>query len=369
MKIAFVILITLHALIHFLGFSKAFNLAELGQMHQAVSKLSGLLWLLAGVMILISMLLLVFSSPYWWWVAIPALFISQALIFQSWSDAKFGSIANVILLFPIVMAMFQSLPSSYTNLYKKELGKYFSPAQSVELLNEKDMEHLPVPVRNYLRFVGAVGKPKVQNFRVVMEGEMKLGPDRSWSRIQSEQFNFLESPARIFYIQSQLFGLPFEGLHLFQEGEATMQIKAASMVELVNARGQKMDQSETVTFFNDMCLFAPATLINKNIRWKSLSEYKVLAGFNLNNHFIEAELHFNKQGQMINFISNDRFSSADGKVYESFPWETPIKNYIFKDERNIPEYAEAIWKKPSENYVYAKFKVKQIHYNVAVNLP
>jgi hypothetical protein len=33
----------------------------------------------------------------WWWVAVPAVVVSQIVIIMSWSDARIGSLANVLL--------------------------------------------------------------------------------------------------------------------------------------------------------------------------------------------------------------------------------------------------------------------------------
>ena len=51
------------------------------------------------------------------------------------------------------------------------------------------------------------------------------------------------------------------------------------MLEAVDAAGPKMDQSETVTFFNDMCVLAPATLIDRSIHWQTVDEHSVDATF------------------------------------------------------------------------------------------
>ncbi len=47
---------------------------------------------------------------------------------------------------------------------------------------------------------------------------------------------------------------------------ATMKINVAYFFKVSDASGEKMNQSENVTLFNDMCLYAPATLIEWNIQ-------------------------------------------------------------------------------------------------------
>jgi hypothetical protein len=41
-----------------------------------------------------------------------------------------------------------------------------------------------------------------------------------------------------------------------------MRVKALGVMPMVDATGNVMDRSEAVTLFNDMCLLAPATLVD-----------------------------------------------------------------------------------------------------------
>jgi hypothetical protein len=163
-----------------------------------------------------------------------------------------------------------------------------------------------------------------------------------------------------------MFGIPFEGLHVYLDNTATMQIKIASMFQVVDAKGEKMNHGETVTVFNDMCFMAPATLIHKNIHWETVDSMTVKAKFTNDNITISALLKFNDKGELIDFISEDRYFCEDGKTYLSYPWSTPIRNYIDMNGRKVPSYGEAIWHTPDGEFCYAKFNLKNIEYNCTV---
>ncbi|KJR48364.1 hypothetical protein UF75_1293 [Desulfosporosinus sp. I2] len=66
------------------------------------------------------------------------------------------------------------------------------------ILSERDIKHMPTPVQRYLNYVGVVGKEKVQNFRISFEGEMKMDPKKDWIPVKTEQYNFVDNPARMF---------------------------------------------------------------------------------------------------------------------------------------------------------------------------
>ena len=156
---------------------------------------------------------------------------------------------------------------NYKNTYKAEILKRLVSIENPPILTLEDIKPLPELVQRYLIYVGAIGKPKIQNVRVVFKGSMRRDKNSNYMAIKSQQYNFFDSPSRFFYIRSKMFGIPFDGLHVYSGNEATMQIKVASLFQVVDAKGEKMNQGETVTLLNDMCFMAPATLIDKNIKW------------------------------------------------------------------------------------------------------
>ena len=161
-----------------------------------------------------------------------------------------------------------------------------------------------------------------------------------------------------------MFGLPFDGLHQYTGDHAIMLIKVANLFTVVDARGDKMDQGETVTMFNDMCLLAPASLVSSDIAWKEIGDTTVEAKFTNRNHTIGATLFFDEDGALANFISNDRFLCSDGKTYLNYPWSTPVKAYKDVDGRKVPSYGEAIWQMPDGPFTYARFDIGEIEYNL-----
>ncbi|NOX87899.1 MAG: hypothetical protein GXO77_02655 [Calditrichaeota bacterium] len=98
MKIVFVIIIAFHGLIHLLGFVKAFELSEIKELTQPVSKPFGVLWLVAFLLLIATALLFALKNNYWWELGIIAVLISQMLVVIFWRDAKFGTIPNIIIL-------------------------------------------------------------------------------------------------------------------------------------------------------------------------------------------------------------------------------------------------------------------------------
>ena len=67
-----------------------------------------------------------------------------------------------------------------------------------------------------------------------------------------------------------MFTIPAQGYHRYVGSSASMRVKAAALVPVVAAAGPEMTQGETVTLLNDMCIMAPATLIEPAIAWEAV---------------------------------------------------------------------------------------------------
>jgi hypothetical protein len=99
MKFAIIAIIVIHALIHVTGFIKAFRPARVTQLSQDIPKSTGVLWLAAAITFILSAVFLAIQTTIWWWIfSLSGVILSQFLIARSWKDAKFGTLANGIIL-------------------------------------------------------------------------------------------------------------------------------------------------------------------------------------------------------------------------------------------------------------------------------
>lgn len=359
MKAAWVVLIIVHGLIHLLGFIKAFGLAPVEQLTQQISKPAGVVWLLSFVLFALTALLFALDRQSWFWVGIAACLISQTLIIYWWHDAKFGTIANVIIL---SVALFGYSARRFYSAYERDVREAMHQLPSVkqDLLTEADIAHLPEPVKRYLRYTKCIGQSKVKRFKIEFRGKMRKDEKSAWMPFTSEQYNFLDAGARLFFMCAEMKNLPVAGFHRLVEGRATMDIRLFSLFRVQYQEGPEMNIAETVTFFNDMCCLAPATLIDPRIHWAEISEDHVKATFVNQGNSISAELFFNVTGQLINFVSDDRYAADAGK---RLPWSTPLSSYRDINGFRLAGYAEAIYTYPAGDLTYGVFEVVDIIYN------
>ncbi len=365
MRLAFAILLIVHGLLHLLGFAKAFELAELPQLTRPIAPSIGGVWLAATLLFLVAAGAL-FLWPRWWWaIGAVAIAVSMVAIVPSWADAKFGTLANLIVLVGVVFGFAAHGPLSPRAAYDQEVMRLLDSPVPGAVLTDADLAHLPVPVQRYLRTSRVLGQPRVHNLRAGLHGRIRQGPESRWMPFTAEQHDFFDRPARLFYMDASMLLVPMQVLHRYVGASASMRVTVGGLVPVVNMSGPELTQAETVTLFNDMCLMAPATLIEPSITWDEVDGQTVRATFTNAGHTIRAELVFNESGELTNFWSDDRLrASDDGKELEAVRWSTPVGSYRAFRPVRLASRGEGRWHEESGEYAYLELELDEVEYNV-----
>ena len=187
-----------------------------------------------------------------------------------------------------------------------------------------------------------------------------------------EQVNtYGPEPARLFLIDATMSGLPVDVLHTFVGPTARMRVKLCSLVTMVDVIGPEMNRGETVTLFNDLCLFAPAALVDAPIEWELIDDQRVRASFTNGAETVRAELVFGDDGELIDFVSDDRFRSIDnGKRFVAQRWSTPIDSYRAFGSRRAIARGSGRWHapEPEGEFAYLEIEIDAIAYNVTADM-
>ena len=368
-----VALLTVHGLIHLLGTTKGWGWAKVEQLKQPISPTLGFAWLVAAVLVLTAAAMIAARAPSWWWaVAVVAAVASQAVIITSWSDAKAGTAANVVLVLAAALGFAALGPGSFAAQWDHRVQAALTAAPPAgPVVTEEDLVSLPAPLATYLRLSGALGNPRVTSFAATVHGRIRSGPETPWMSFTGRQVNTLgPNPQRLFYLDAVRGGLPVTVLHDYHDATATMRGKVLSLFPMLDASGPAMDQSETVTVFNDMVVFAPAALLDADVTWTQLDARTVRGRFTNGMQTVTAHLMFAADGDLVTFTSTDRSrASLDGTSFTRLPWDTPIDGYRTFGDRRVATSGEARWDAPEPDgqFAYIEFHVGNITYNPPPN--
>ena len=369
----FVVVITvIHGLIHLLGVAKGFGWAEVTELEGSISTAGGAVWLLAAVLVVAAGVLLAARTRWWWAVGAAAVVASQIVIVTAWSDAWAGTVANVILLAAVGYGFAAHGPGGARAEYRRLVRSTLADPPPAELITDDDLAGLPGPVARYVRRSGAVGQPRVVSFRAEIHGRIRAAADAPWMTFVGQQVNtYGRHPARLFLIDATMSGLPVDVLHSFVGPTARMRVKLCSLITMADATGPEMNRGETVTLFNDLCLFAPAALVDAPIQWEPIDDRHVGATFTNGAESVRAELVFSDDGDMIDFVSDDRYRSIDnGKRFVAQRWSTPVDEHRSFGSRRAITRGRGVWHapEPEGDFAYLELEIDAIAYNVTAEV-
>lgn len=231
------------------------------------------------------------------------------------------------------------------------------------IVAEEELRGLPEPVQRYMRYAQVVGKEKAQVARIRFKGEFRMRVGGKWMGVETEQTSFLDDPVRVFYIKGRYLGIvPISGRDLYARGEGNMLIKLLHFVTVENARGREMNQSGLVTFLNDMVMI-PTAFLDQRVTWTAVDDRSVRATLKESGMSVSAMIHFNGSGEIVNFVTEDRYHSDGGGLYSNVKWSTPFRNYREIEGVRVPTEGEGVWHFDAGEFCYAKFRLRDVRYN------
>lgn len=361
MRIVFLIIVFFHGLIHLLGFVKGFGYKEVKELTLPISKPMGFVWLSAAILFLSYAILHLLNSKYAWVVGLVAVVISQILVIIFWKDAKFGTIPNVLIL---VMSISSLGYYNFQNLVQQETNHLLSKnvSRDNKTLNESNINELPEPVKNWLRNSDAVGKPVISFGKVTQIAEMQMKPGQeNWLKASAIQYTTIDNPAFIWVVDVKMNSLlNFKGRDKFENGKGEMLIKMNSLINVVNERGEKLDEGTLQRYLGEMVWF-PSLALRSYISWEQIDENTAKATMTYKGISGSGTFYFNSNGEVTKFSAlRYKGNEADAKRNE---WEMNITDYETFEGIKVPAKMTSTWKLDKEDWTWLKMEVTDIKYS------
>lgn len=363
MRLALVLLLVLHGLLHLLGVAKGFGWAELPALTVPISGFGGVLSGLAAGLLLTTAALVLRAPEGWWVVGLAAAALSQLVVAESWADARWGTLPNVVIVVAAVLTALQSGPTSLQARYRADLAA-LGAAAPAEPIRAEELAPLPAPIRRYLKAAGVVGTPHVRRFHAELSGRIRGAADAPWMPFTAEQSNLVSPPTRLFWMSATRGGLPVSVYHRFRDAAATMRVRLLGIAPIVDAAGPEMTRAETVTVLNDLCVLAPGSLVDAPIRWSAVSNTEADATYRIGENTVRARLTVDEAGRLADFRSEDRLrASPDGRSFTPAPWRTPFDRHGRLGDTTQPTHGDARWETPEGDLVYIEMEITKVVIN------
>lgn len=366
MKALAALFLALHGVAHLVGFRAAFwpspklpskssLLGGLIGLSYLGSRVLGVIWLLLALGYLVTASLLLLHNPAW---SSLALWVSGASLLMCalyWPEAKIGLFIDLAIVL-VTLFVSRSSPEHLATTFGRELRAAELPAapSRVETVTEETIAGLPATVQRYLRFMGAVGKPRDRSLRAHFQARFRREPGE-WSSCEVLQYDARQPLSRLFFMQLTLEGVPVLVRDVYLQGHGSMRAKALDLVPIVDASGHELDVGELVTYLNDAILMAPSLLLGGETTWQGVDAHAFDVTLRDGQLSVKARVWLDERGAPQSFSTTDRFfDTADGRRVRT-EWRTPIHGWQEARGRMLPTSAEAVWMLPEGPFTYADF--------------
>lgn len=361
MKAIYLILIVVHALIHFMGASKGLFGKAPEALQLPISKQWGFVWLIAAVLLLFYALLKVVDSSWAWTVGLAGLVVSQIVIVSFWSDAKFGTVANVILLIVLLQEMGQW---RFNQVVNAELTEVVSNAKIEENAahEPRQLEDLPTPVQRWLRRSGALNQSPIRRARISQSAEMKMKPeDSDWLKATARQVSVVNPPAFIWTVDAEMNRvLGFSGRDKFVDGKGEMWILLNGLIPVVKADGAQLDEGSLQRFLGEL-VWMPSLARSRYLDWKHINDTTAVAHMHYKGSSGSGTFTFNEAGDFVRYTAM-RFQGAD-ETAQRFEWVLEVQAYATFEGIKVPSEMTATWKLPEGDWTWLRLTVNDIAYD------
>jgi hypothetical protein len=359
MRILFAFLLLIHGLIHLMGFAKAYRFADISQLHQPVSKPAGMLWLLAAVLFVTAAGLFLYRKETWWMAAAAAAAVSQGLILSAWQDARFGTLANVIVL---VVALVGYGRWNFDRLVQSELKTMLAPpVAEKKTLTSEMLAPLPPVVQKWLVRSGAVGRDMAHTVHIKQAGEMKTAPDGKWVPFTAVQYSTVDQPGFLWKTELRAAPLtPMTGRDKYENGRGHMFIQLFSLFTVADAKGPEVDQGALLRYLAEICWY-PSAALRDYIRWEPVDSVSARATMTYGGVSGSGLFRFNVDGDLTGIEAKRYYTRKGGATLED--WHIETKGWKEMAGLRIPCQSEVTWKLKGGDFTWLKLEITALELN------
>ena len=279
----------------------------------------------------------------------------------------FGIVIGIILVIIGALTVWFNIGYSPASAEFKrdteELLAHGSAEPTGRVFTEEDFAEMPETVRRCMEHCGYIGTPVMSSMKMeyhdVAFRQGKTGPSLN---IDYTQYDFADEPCRLAFIDSSMFGIPFEGYDYYRDGKGGMKGVIAKAVTLFDQTGEEMDKACLATYLAE-CMFMPSALLSDDVTLEELGDRRVRATVTYGGQTVSGIFSFNEQYEMTSFVTDDRAATGTDGTVEHIPWTACCADYAASpDGILLPTVFRAVWNYPDGDFVYFDGAISSVTY-------
>jgi hypothetical protein len=231
-------------------------------------------------------------------------------------------------------------------------------------LEPERLDHLPPPVRDYLRRALGDTPRSVQSVRFRHGGRFRAKLDGPWQPIRGEQYDVANPPGFIWWGRlSPLPGVWIDARDRGVDGKGNMFVKLESSVTLFDRFGPALDQGAMLRLLSDFVLFPSVLADERFVTWKTVDERSASATLRAPGVSVTGTFEFGSDGLPRSFRA-DRYLDTGSGEPRLLPWSGDYEDYRWVDGLLVPHRFVGYWHVDGERVPYVDFSIDTPEYDV-----
>ena len=251
----------------------------------------------------------------------------------------------------------KQIDSEIRDLKEKNSAALSSNNQKIK---EGDLQKLPKPVSRWLKSTGVVGQKKISAVNITQSGRMKLEPtQKEWFKPQAEQLITVAEPGFLWQVNLNMMPvIKTKGRDLFSQGDASMLIKIAYLLPVVDqGANAKINESALHRFLLELPWY-PTAALNSYLNWEEIDATTTRATINYQGVSASADFIFDLEGNLLRTEAMRYKESSENA--ERLRCTGELTDYKEINGIKIPTKIDVSWYLDSGKFTWFKVEVEKI---------
>lgn len=352
--------ITIHGLIHLMGFAAYWPLATIEGLPYKTALLNGswsigpngmrtfsVVWLFVAVGFVVSAVGLSIGQDWWSPLLWGVIILSSLIAVLDWHNAYLGAIINLVILIFLLVVMGLRL----------EPKPFQSYQQSTPSLNMARLpEDLPPPVNRYYQTIIGDEVPVIESAVITGRGTLRFADVTFPARLR---FTHDAGKGYRHYIESTFYGYPIMTVdEWYLDGHA----KLAMPVGLVENE-PKIDMAANLGLWGESIWLPSIFVTDPRVRWRGIDDATAKLIVPFEDGEDRFTVYFDPDTDLICSMEAMRYRDAADE--EKILWQLEVQEWGSFDGILIPSQSSAKW--ADQTSPWLNITVEEVSYNVNVS--
>ena len=356
MRIALLLLLFGHGLLHLLGPARTFGWIDDPALPRVPIPFA-LVYLAAAACLVTAAASLATRWGPWWLFAAGGVVLSQVAIVASWSAAWAGTLPNAIVLLAALAGFGAWSSRREAAELRHEVVAHATPL----IVTDDALHRTPEVVRRWLRRSGLESGSSVQWIHLCQDLTMRLSPEQKrWYEARAEQVMSADPAGFAWGVELRMN--PFTrvyGYDRFAAGRSETMMRAFGLVDVADevSDPDKLAEAAAHRYLAEVAWF-PAAALSPAISWRPLDANRAEATLSYPGGSATGTFTFDSSGDFVRFDAL-RFRKT-GPDAEREPWTGRALGYGTFGGMRIPTALEATWRLDDGPWTWLRIEVVDV---------